>query len=98
MKYDRLLICSLGILLAGCVSQITERERKTIYVAKNHIVYGDQRFRDFSELKNVLDCDKAEEVFISPLVNTPSERFSKATADFMMMCGEPKVIKIQLTE
>ena len=80
------------------MSQITERERKTIYVAKNHVVYGDQRFHDFSELKSVLDCDKTAEVLISPLANTSSERFSKATADFMMMCGAPKVIKIQLTE
>lgn len=91
-------ISFITIMLVSCTTQLTERERNTIYVADQHIVYQDKRYPDFVALKAAINCNVASEVFISPLANTSSERFSRATADFMTMCGEPKLIKIQLTD
>lgn len=92
------MISFLTVGLVSCTTQLTERERNTIYVADQHIVFQDKRYTDFVALKAAIDCSEASEVFISPLANTSSERFSRATADFMMMCGGPKLIKIQLTD
>lgn len=82
-------------LLTSC-TVLSEREEKTVYVANEYLVYQDQRFQEMSELLNLLNCDESVDLFISPLVNTDKERFSGTVADFIKMCGEPKIITIQV--
>ena len=83
------------ILLAGCAG-FSGREEKTVYVANEYFVYQDQRFQEMPELLSLFKCDESVDLFISPLVNTDKERFSSAVADFIKMCGEPKIITIQV--
>ena len=83
------------ILLASCVSQLGNEDR-TIYVANEYLVYQNQRFQEMQEILSLDKCDESVDLFISPLVNTDKDRFSDAVADFITMCGEPKVITIQV--
>lgn len=86
------------ILLASCAGGITEKEKRTIYVADDHIVYQNTIYQEMSALLTLLKCDESVNIFISPLINTTKERFSEATADYLGMCGEPKKITIMITD
>ena len=92
MRYYALTL--LLILLAACASQLTDKEKNTIFVANDYLVYQDQRYQTMSELVSIFKCGKSVNVFLSPLVNTQKNRFSQASADFLTMCGEPKKITI----
>lgn len=90
-----LFIAIILILLASCAG-LSEREEKTVYVANDYLVYQSQRFQKMPELIGFLSCDESVDLFISPLVNTKKERFSNVVADLIKMCGEPKIITIQV--
>ncbi len=83
------------ILLAGCAG-LSGREEKTVYVANEYLVYQNQRFQEMPALLGLFKCDESVDLFISPLVNTDKERFSNVVADFIKMCGKPKIITIQV--
>ena len=98
LKLNKIFLFALVISLTGCAGQITEKERNTVFVANEYLIYQNQRYQKFTELQTKLSCEKSTDVFLSPLVNTKPERMSKATAEFMMMCGEPEIITIFMQE
>ncbi len=85
-------------LLASCAGGVTEKEKRTIYVANDHIVYQNTHYKEMSILLTILKCDESVNIVISPFINTTKERFSEAIADFLRMCGEPKNITIMMTD
>ena len=81
-------------MLASCAGQLTDKEKNTIFVANDYLVYQDQRYQTMSQLIAIFKCEEPVNVFLSPLINTKKDRFTQASADFMSMCGEPKKITI----
>ncbi len=90
-KYIILII----FLISSCSWQLTDKHKRTVFIANDYLMYQNQRFMKMSELKGIIKCDEPIDIFISPLINTSTERFSNATADFMKMCGEPEKIIIE---
>jgi len=86
------------ILLASCAGGLTEKEKRTVYVADEHIVYQNTIYEEMPALLTLLKCDESVNIFISPLINTTKERFSEAIADFLRMCGKPKNITITIMD
>jgi hypothetical protein len=88
------LLAFLLVLLASCASQLTDREKNTIYVANDYLVFHEQRYQTMSELVSIFKCSESVNVYLSPLINTHKDRFSMMSSEFLSMCGPPKKITI----
>ena len=89
-----LLFLLLFLLLVSCASPLTDKQRNTIFVANDYLIYQEKYYQSMSELVSIFNCENSVNVFISPLIHTKKERFSKASAHFMTICGEPQKISI----